>query len=70
MQSIIFDPFKRAAARDEGAKGLGLGLYISQQIVEAHGGRIEVSSTAESGTTFTVKLPATAVEERAPLDVA
>ncbi|HEX4383895.1 MAG TPA: ATP-binding protein, partial [Myxococcales bacterium] len=38
--------------------GLGLGLYIVKQIVEAHGGRVEVVSTADAGTTFKVLWPA------------
>jgi PAS domain S-box-containing protein len=54
---IIFDPFRRTTAREKGSRGLGLGLYISQQIVIAHGGRIDVRSTVEEGTTFTVRLP-------------
>jgi GAF domain-containing protein len=37
--------------------GLGLGLYICSQIVKAHGGRLEVSSSAEDGTRFTARLP-------------
>jgi len=36
---------------------VGLGLYIVRQIVTAHGGRVEVESTREAGTTFTVRLP-------------
>ncbi|MFT3763979.1 MAG: PAS domain S-box protein [Minicystis sp.] len=56
---VIFNPFRRSAAaeKDRPAEGLGLGLYISQQIALAHGGRIEVASTAEAGTTFTLMLP-------------
>jgi signal transduction histidine kinase len=51
----IFDPFRggQSAARTE---GLGLGLYIVQQIVHAHGGSIAVTSTNE-GTRFSVQLP-------------
>jgi signal transduction histidine kinase len=51
--SHLFDPFTRGAR----SSGLGLGLYIVVGIVEAHGGRIRVHSTAGDGTTFTVRLP-------------
>jgi signal transduction histidine kinase len=56
--TVIFDPFRRGMrTADSTSKGLGLGLYIVQQIVEAHGGRIEVASSLSEGTTFTVYLP-------------
>jgi signal transduction histidine kinase len=54
---FLFEPFRRTVFRTERSKGLGLGLYITQQIVRAHGGRVDVSSSVESGTTFTVALP-------------
>jgi PAS domain S-box-containing protein len=51
----VFDPFRGA---DGGSRqGLGLGLYIVQQILQAHGGSISVDSRADPGTTFTVRLP-------------
>jgi PAS domain S-box-containing protein len=55
----LFEPFRRGpAARTEGApSGLGLGLYIALQIVQAHAGSISVESTLLHGTVFTVRLP-------------
>jgi signal transduction histidine kinase len=51
----LFEPMTGVPRRDK-SQGLGLGLFISQQILKAHGGRIDVRS-AETGTTFTVSLP-------------
>ena len=54
----IFDRFYRIdAARTRQSGGAGLGLAISQEIAQAHGGRIEVTSEAGHGTVFTVHLP-------------
>jgi len=54
--SRVFDRFTSSrAARRLG--GLGLGLYIVRQIVEAHGGSIHAASTVGVGSTFTVELP-------------
>ncbi|HEU4729718.1 MAG TPA: hybrid sensor histidine kinase/response regulator [Kofleriaceae bacterium] len=50
----LFDPYKRGA-KSHG--GVGLGLYIVEQIARAHGGSARVTSTAESGTTFEVRIP-------------
>lgn len=56
QQSRIFGRFERAVSpRHYG--GLGLGLYICRQIVEAHGGKIDLSSIDGGGTRFTVMLP-------------
>src|SRR5207249_4798055 len=54
---FVFDRFRQAVpARGQG--GLGLGLAIVRQIVEAHGGSVAVSSDGEGrGSTFTVRLP-------------
>ena len=55
-QQRIFERFERAAdARHFG--GLGLGLWLSRQIVEAHGGTIRVSSALGAGASFVVELP-------------
>ena len=55
----IFDPFRRGERDSRTAKtaGLGLGLYISREIVVAHGGQMRVDSSASDGTTFHVSLP-------------
>jgi PAS domain S-box-containing protein len=53
----LFDPYRQGGIRGGKSSGLGLGLFITQQIVLAHGGRIDVRSTAAEGTRFTVTLP-------------
>ncbi|RPI06305.1 MAG: sensor histidine kinase [Actinobacteria bacterium] len=55
-QGKIFAPFARAVAARHHA-GLGLGLWIAQQIAEASGGRIKVDSRPAEGSTFTLELP-------------
>ncbi len=52
----IFGLFERAVSPTE-YKGLGVGLFITKKIIEAHGGSISVSSKIGKGTTFTIKLP-------------
>ena len=56
----LFNPFRRGAGRSGASphsEGLGLGLYIAQAVIAAHGGRIEAHSSAQAGTTFQVWLP-------------
>jgi len=63
-QARIFEQFERAApSRHYG--GLGLGLWIARQLVEAHGGRIRLDSTPGAGAEFTVELPLAAPERAA-----
>jgi PAS domain S-box-containing protein len=64
LQSTIFSPFRRGAQETRTSKttGLGLGLYISREVVIAHGGDIDLRSTVAEGTTFRVTLPARASE--------
>ncbi|MEJ7732756.1 MAG: HAMP domain-containing sensor histidine kinase [Polyangiaceae bacterium] len=53
----LFEPFHFDKGRSQRTEGLGLGLYIVDQIVRAHGGRVEVTSTIADGTTVRVELP-------------
>ena len=56
--STIFDPFRRASDANRN-RGLGLGLFISHEIVVGHGGTISVESTAAKGTEMSITLPRT-----------
>ncbi|MBM7114002.1 sensor histidine kinase [Archangium primigenium] len=55
--ATLFEPFRRGPGAGNQPGSVGLGLFITQRIVQAHGGRIEVRSRAGEGTTFTVHLP-------------
>lgn len=55
-QKRIFERFERAINSSE-VSGLGLGLFISREIVEAHGGKIWVESEVDHGSTFFISLP-------------
>ncbi|WP_408097211.1 CHASE domain-containing protein [Peredibacter sp. HCB2-198] len=57
FRSKIFERFQRATGTSKSISGLGLGLYICEQIVRSHGGRIWVESEVGKGSTFTVELP-------------
>ncbi len=54
----IFEKFVRGGAADElGTRGTGLGLAMVRQIVEGHGGAVELASEPGRGSTFTIRLP-------------
>jgi signal transduction histidine kinase len=61
LLATIFDPLIRHATPESAARrvsgSIGLGLYIVREIVSAHAGTVEVTSSAQEGTTFTVRLP-------------
>jgi NtrC-family two-component system sensor histidine kinase KinB len=62
QQERIFERFHRAST---GTQGMGLGLYLCQRLVEAHGGRIWVESVPGAGTTFRFTIPIVQEEDEA-----
>jgi signal transduction histidine kinase len=56
LRPVLFEPYTRGNPRFRPSGSLGLGLYIVRQVVEGHGGTVEVAS-GEGTTTFTVRLP-------------
>lgn len=60
-QKIIFNRFTRIAPANIEKKGLGVGLYIANQIVNIHNGRVKIFSIPNKGSTFTVELPMKAI---------
>ncbi|MCW8916805.1 MAG: PAS domain-containing sensor histidine kinase [Magnetovibrio sp.] len=59
FRSIIFDPFTQADASDERhISGIGLGLNISQKIIQQHGGSLDFLTQTDNGSTFYFTLPA------------
>ena len=59
FQPLVQLPPSMSAERKENKSSLGLGLYVAREIATRHGGSLEVHSSQESGTTFTVRLPRT-----------
>jgi signal transduction histidine kinase len=63
----LFSRFRRAPRQEgRGRKGLGLGLYISQELMRAHGGTVDLASVVGEGTTATVRLPLRSAAAQAP----
>ncbi len=56
-QALVFEPFYRSRRPQRFSEGLGLGLSIARSLVEAHGGRLTLTSAPGVGSTFTVTLP-------------
>ena len=53
----LFEPMTRGEGVDNSQRSVGLGLYIVRQIARAHGGDVEVASTAHDGTSFMLRMP-------------
>ena len=57
-RALILEPlYQESDAIDDGRKGLGLGLYISKELVNLHGGQVWVASEPGQGSTFSFTLP-------------
>ena len=57
-QKVVFDKFYRVGSGNiHNVKGLGLGLYYTKQVIDAHEGSIQVKSEANKGTTFMITIP-------------
>ena len=56
-QRQVFQPFYRSIRERRFPQGLGLGLTIAQQNVEAHGGRLALDATRPTGSCFVITLP-------------
>jgi signal transduction histidine kinase len=57
LRDVLFEPFRGSEGGCRKTQRLGLGLFITRQIVLAHGGVISFESSEESGTCFTVSMP-------------
>jgi signal transduction histidine kinase len=55
-QALVFEPFRRSGLWKETVPGIGLGLFVVRNIVEAHGGSIQLQSAPGVGSTFSVNL--------------
>ncbi|WP_397453174.1 ATP-binding protein [Pseudomonas sp. NA-150] len=57
--AVLFEPMTRGTEINNDLRSVGLGLFIVREIAKAHGGSVSVSSSAVSGTTFSVHFPVT-----------
>jgi sigma-B regulation protein RsbU (phosphoserine phosphatase) len=60
----LFEPMQRGEAAGQAKRSVGLGLFIVDQLVKAHGGKTDVQSSADAGTTFRMTFPRTADQAR------
>ncbi len=62
-QKLLFHRFKRGENSNGYGRGLGVGLYLTAQIIKAHGGTIKLVSRPNSGSTFSLELPLTKIKK-------
>lgn len=62
-QPLIFNPFFRGSSKGRFPHGMGLGLSIARELVQAHGGTLLLESSSQSGSKFTMRLPVHKPEE-------
>ena len=65
---FVFEPFRRGAQAAGPVDGAGIGLSVTQALVQLMGGAVEVSSTAGQGSVFSVRLPLTSPVRLGPRD--
>jgi two-component system, OmpR family, sensor histidine kinase MtrB len=68
-QRRLFEPFQRAGLSKDTVPGAGLGLYVVQRLVQAHGGRIDVVSRPGDGAEFSVHVPLAPADRLAPVEL-
>ena len=59
----LYQPFNRLGREVSGIEGTGIGLVITQRLLELMGSRLQVSSTVGEGTTFSFELPISSVDQ-------
>jgi signal transduction histidine kinase len=63
----VFEPFYRGNQGRRFKQGMGLGLSIARDLIEAHGGRISLESIPGEGSLFSIHLPLQKVTQQVPL---
>jgi two-component system sensor histidine kinase BaeS len=66
-QKKVFEPFYRGNQGRRFKQGMGLGLSIARDLIEAHGGRITLDSSLSQGSQFTIHLPINKVDQANPV---
>jgi signal transduction histidine kinase len=60
-QDKVFEPFYRSTRERRFPQGLGLGLTIARELIDAHGGELKIESAPEEGTIFTITIPVSGI---------